>query len=64
MNAGDKININGKIYKAHSFNVEVNNKRTNCSSPCMLCDLEPVHISTCADIDCVNGTEFLYLKKI
>jgi len=65
MNAGDKINVNGKIYEAHSFNIAINNKRTDCTTPCLLCDLDSFNdLKICNEINCIEGTEFLYLKLI
>ena len=63
--AGSIIFVNGCNYKAHSFNILANTKRTGTTDPCTLCDLDNLKdMQLCNKIECITGTDFLYLKKI
>jgi len=64
MQSGDKITINRQVYEAYCFDIEKNSLKTNCSSPCIMCDFDALKdMEICKTVDCINGTDFLYLKK-
>jgi hypothetical protein len=65
LEVGKTVNINGTIYEPFSFNVEINNKRTNCSSPCIMCALDAFNdMELCETIECIQADQFLYLKTL